>query len=307
MSTLAKRTFSSIILLSLLAGSVFPPFDVRKWVFFVLCSLLGFGASWECCDMLNGPKKFKGLKWFISSALITVMAFTNFQLNRQIQTTDSMLYWPGIFDFALFAFIFWMIVLSTNKDRESLQAAINCFALFFLFAMALKLISWIYYSNTFQEKIPALFLLFILATKSGDIGAYLVGSLCNAISHGRNHKLIPSVSPAKSWEGLCGGLLLSVGVTLAIYTIFDRQRIENEWWWNGCGYFKMTVIGVLLYFGGMVGDLVESSLKRTCGVKDSGHFLPGIGGLFDLVDSLIVNSFVFYFILFFLYKWNPSA
>ena len=286
MSTLAKRTFSSIVLLSLLAGSVFPPFDVRKWIFLVLCSLLGFGASWECCDMLNGPKKFKGLKWFISSALAVIVLFTTLQINRHIQPDMQMDYWFGISDFAMFAFIFWMIVLSTNKDQESLRAAINGFAVFFLFAMALKLICRIYYNNTYQEKIPALFLLFILATKSGDIGAYLVGSLCNAITHGKNHKLVPSISPAKSWEGLCGGLLLSVG---------------DEWWWDGCGYFKMTAIGVLLYFGGMVGDLAESSLKRTCGVKDSGHFLPGIGGLFDLVDSLIINSFVFYFILFFLH------
>ena len=61
----------------------------------------------------------------------------------------------------------------------------------------------------------------------------------------------------------------------------------------------MAVIGVLMFFGGMLGDLAESSLKRTCQVKDSGHFLSGIGGLFDLVDSVIVNSFVFYLILFF--------
>ena len=301
MSTLAKRTFSSVILLALLAGAVFLPFDVRKWFFTVLCALLGFGASWECCEMLNGPKRFKGLKWFISFALVVIVIFTSVQLDRHIQAGASMLYWPGISDLVFFAFIFWIIILSTNKERETLQAAINGFAVFFLFAMALKLISGIYYTNYFPEKVPAMFLLFILATKSGDIGAYLIGSLCNAVSHGRNHKLIPSVSPAKSWEGLIGGILLSVAVTLTIYTIFDRQRIDNEWWWNGCGYFRMTVIGVLLYFGGMVGDLVESSLKRTCGVKDSGHFLPGIGGLFDLVDSLIVNSFVFYFILFFAY------
>jgi phosphatidate cytidylyltransferase len=212
-----------------------------------------------------------------------------------------LLFWPGIsFDLVLFAFIFWMIVLSTNKNQEALRAAINGFAIFFLFSMALKLISGIYYTYNFYGNIPATFLLFILGTKSGDIGAYLVGSLCNTISHGKNHKLVPSISPAKSWEGLVGGLVFSVAVTLAIYTIFSNQRNGYEWW-DGYGYFKMAVIGVLLFFGGMVGDLAESSLKRTCNVKDSGHFLPGIGGLFDLVDSIVVNSFVFYFILFFLH------
>ena len=294
MSTLAKRTFSSIILLSLLAGSVFFDYDIRKWFFTVLCALLGFGASWECLGMLNGPKKFNSLKWFISLALVVVVFFPTFQKRY-------MLFWPGIsFDLALFTFIFWMIVLSTNRNQEALRAATNGFAVFLLFSMALKLISGIYYTYNFYGNIPATFLLFILGTKSGDIGAYLTGSLCNAVTHGKNHKLVPSISPAKSWEGLVGGLVFSVAVTLAIYTIFSNQRNGYEWW-DGYGYFKMTVIGILLFFGGMVGDLAESSLKRTCNVKDSGHFLPGIGGLFDLVDSLIVNSFVFYFILFFLH------
>ena len=62
MSTLDKRTFSTIILLALLAGSVFFDYEIRKWFFTVLCALLGFGASWECFGMLNGPKQFKGLK-----------------------------------------------------------------------------------------------------------------------------------------------------------------------------------------------------------------------------------------------------
>ena len=304
MSTLAKRTFSSIILLSLLAGAVFLPFDVRRWFFTVLCALLGFGASWECCDMLNGPKKFKGIKWFISLGLVVVVIFPLVQTRYLLLSTEI----P--FDIALFTFIFWLTILSTNKDPEALKAAINGFVVFFLFSMALKLIYGIYYTNyifllpfNLEGSIPATFLMFILATKGGDIGAYLVGSLCNKLSHGRNHKLIPSVSPAKSWEGLFGGLAFSIGVTLAIYAIFPDQ------WWSvkGFGYYEMSVIGALLYFGGMVGDLVESSLKRTCGVKDSGHFLPGIGGLFDLVDSLIVNSFVFYFILFFLVAMRPSA
>ena len=294
MSTLAKRTFSTIILLSLLAGSVFFDYDIRKWFFTALCALLGFGASWECLGMLNGPKKFNGLKWFISLALVVVVFFPTFQ-NRYMP------FWPGIsFDLVLFAFLFWMIVLSTNKNQEALRAAINGFAVFLLFSLALKLISGIYYTYNFYGNYPATFLLFILVTKGGDIGAYLTGSLCNAIPHGKNHKLVPSISPAKSWEGLVGGLVFSVAITLAIYTIFSNQRNGYEWW-DGYGYFKMTVIGVLLFFGGMVGDLAESSLKRTCEVKDSGHFLPGIGGLFDLVDSLIINSFVFYFILFFLH------
>ena len=294
MSTLLKRTFSTIILLSLLAGSVFLPYEYRTWFFTVLCSLLGFGAAWECCDMLNGPTKFGALKWFVSLALVAVVLFPLVQRRY-------MLFWPGIsFDMVLFALLFWMMVLSSNKNPEALRAVLNITAVFFLFSTALKLISGIYYTYNVPGKVPATFLLFILGTKSGDIGAYLVGSLCNAVSHGKNHKLVPSISPAKSWEGLAGGLVLCVAVCLSLYAIFSGGKY-GEQWWEGFGYGKMAVIGVILFFGGMVGDLAESSLKRTCQVKDSGHFLPGIGGLFDLVDSLIVNSFVFYIILFCLF------
>ena len=292
MSTLMKRTFSTIILLSLLAGSVFLPYQYRAWFFTVLCSLLGFGAAWECCDMLNGPKKFGGLKWFVSLSLVAVVLFPLVQKRY-------MPFWPGIsFDVVVFAFMAWMVVLASNKNPDALRAVLNTTAVFFLFSTALKLISGIYYTLNVAGSIPATFLLFILGTKSGDIGAYLTGSLCNAISHGKNHKLVPAISPAKSWEGLFGGLIFSIGISVGIYAIFSGGRNGVEWW-DGFGYWRMAVIGVLMFFGGMLGDLAESSLKRTCQVKDSGHFLPGIGGLFDLVDSLIVNSFVFYLILFF--------
>jgi len=208
-------------------------------------------------------------------------------------------FWPGIsFDVVVFAFMAWMVVLASNKNPDALRAVLNTTAVFFLFSTALKLISGIYYTLNVAGSIPATFLLFILGTKSGDIGAYLTGSLCNAISHGKNHKLVPAISPAKSWEGLFGGLIFSIGISVGIYAIFSGGRNGVEWW-DGFGYWRMAVIGVLMFFGGMLGDLAESSLKRTCQVKDSGHFLPGIGGLFDLVDSLIVNSFVFYLILFF--------
>ena len=79
MSTLVKRTFSSIVLLSLLAGAVFLDFDIRRWFFTALCALLGFGASWECLGMLNGQKQFKGLRWFVSLALVAVVIFPIFQ------------------------------------------------------------------------------------------------------------------------------------------------------------------------------------------------------------------------------------
>ena len=136
-----------------------------------------------------------------------------------------------------------------------------------------------------------LFLDLILGTKIGDIGAYVVGSLSNKITGGRNHKLIPSISPGKSWEGLIGGLLISIGFAFALFPAVTHHEFP---------VWVPVIPGVLLFFFGAAGDLAESSLKRICGVKDSGRILPGIGGVLDLVDSLMINAPVFVVMMYFL-------
>ena len=122
-----------------------------------------------------------------------------------------------------------------------------------------------------------------------DSGAYIVGSLM-AKRKGGNHKMFPRVSPAKSWEGLIGGFVFDV---IAGYVFF---RIG----WMG----DMTLMNSLLFalaggVFGTLGDLMESLFKRTLGVKDSGKFMPGHGGVLDRFDSLLLAVPVTYF--FFVY------
>lgn len=122
-----------------------------------------------------------------------------------------------------------------------------------------------------------------------DSGAYIVGSLM-AKRKGGNHKMFPRVSPAKSWEGLIGGFVFDL---IAGYVFF---RIG----WMG----DMTLMNSLLFalaggVFGTLGDLMESLFKRTLGVKDSGKFMPGHGGVLDRFDSLLFAVPVTYF--FFVY------
>ena len=122
-----------------------------------------------------------------------------------------------------------------------------------------------------------------------DSGAYIVGSLM-AKRKGGNHKMFPRVSPAKSWEGLIGGFVFDL---IAGYVFF---RIG----WMG----DMTLSNSLLFalaggVFGTLGDLMESLFKRTLGVKDSGKFMPGHGGVLDRFDSLLLAVPVTYF--FFVY------
>ena len=122
-----------------------------------------------------------------------------------------------------------------------------------------------------------------------DSGAYIVGSLM-AKRRGGNHKMFPRVSPAKSWEGLIGGFVFDL---IAGYVFF---RVG----WMG----DMTLSNSLLFalaggVFGTLGDLMESLFKRTLGVKDSGKFMPGHGGVLDRFDSLLLAVPVTYF--FFVY------
>ena len=130
-----------------------------------------------------------------------------------------------------------------------------------------------------------LILYFILMTKIGDIGAYVTGTLSNKILKGGNHKMIPSVSPGKSWEGMVGGLIITIlfGLLLNKFCMVYTSPVLN------------VAASVLFFFGGMVGDLAESSFKRACSIKDSGHIFPGIGGIYDLVDSLFMTAPLFLF------------
>ena len=118
-----------------------------------------------------------------------------------------------------------------------------------------------------------------------DSGAYIVGSLM-AKRKGSNHKMFPRVSPAKSWEGLIGGFVFDL---IAGYVFF---RVG----WMG----DMTLMNSLLFalaggVFGTLGDLMESLFKRTLGVKDSGKFMPGHGGVLDRFDSLLLAVPVTYF------------
>ena len=136
---------------------------------------------------------------------------------------------------------------------------------------------------------PILFFM-ILVTKIADTGAFAAGSW-TAKRPGGNHKLIPLVSPKKSWEGLIGGTVASVVTGLICYFCWPGSVSINGV--KLFGIAEVIVIGILASVIGLLGDLAESALKRAAGAKDSGH-LPGIGGILDTLDSLIFVSPLFY-------------
>ena len=116
---------------------------------------------------------------------------------------------------------------------------------------------------------------------ASDVGAYFAGTALG------RHKLAPHVSPGKSWEGAVAGGLAATA-TWMIARFFIHGSVSLLWF---------TIVGVGVAVAAIVGDLVESRIKREAGAKDSGDLLPGHGGFLDRFDSVIAASVVAYYLL----------
>lgn len=126
-----------------------------------------------------------------------------------------------------------------------------------------------------QDSGPLRVLAFILLTVASDTGAYFSG-----IIFGR-HPMAPNISPAKTWEGFAGGLGLQIAMGALVFTYFFEAAL-----WQG------LAAGALLTVTAVLGDLLESAIKRDAGIKDMSGILPGHGGVLDRLDSLIPNALV---------------
>ena len=120
---------------------------------------------------------------------------------------------------------------------------------------------------------------FFLIVMGADTGAYFVGKNLG------KHKLVPKISPGKTWEGVIGGIILSsIFAAAATYTFFPELR-----------YSASIPLAIIMTVIGVLGDLAESAMKRGAGAKDAANILPGHGGLLDRLDSLLFNAPLLYY------------
>ena len=277
-----SRLGSTALLLALLGVSVFASNIYRQNTFYVLLVFLTFVLTKEICALLKNIQ-MQTLETFLPYFL----SFCTMICGLQIFYPTNLIIVIILFFFFIFLFLgFWGMVLFARNSAESIRKLFNTLTAGMFIMIPVVMIIMIYTLGEGMNKTVGfniLFLFFILVTKVGDIGAYVVGSLSNKLMKGGNHKMIPSISPGKSWEGMAGGWLFTILLCVCFY--YYKGLIPSLW--------AAAVLGTLFYFVGMAGDLAESSMKRSANLKNSGQIVPGIGGVFDLVDSLLMTAPLF--------------
>ena len=129
-------------------------------------------------------------------------------------------------------------------------------------------------------------MLLVVVTKFTDMGAYLIGSTLG------RHKMIPRISPKKTWEGTAGGIAFAVGG--AVMCLYWPRQLSTGIRASGMNLTHALTLGLLLGTAAVIGDLAESLIKREAGVKDSSTILPGHGGALDMLDSFLFTAPLLY-------------
>ncbi|MDR3285834.1 MAG: phosphatidate cytidylyltransferase [Prevotellaceae bacterium] len=119
-------------------------------------------------------------------------------------------------------------------------------------------------------------LAFFILIWANDVGAYCFGML---LGQNGKHKLFPRISPKKSWEGFIGGIITAVVASILVSKFMFYSENMHHW----------IIIAIITSVFGTFGDLVESMLKRSVGVKDSGKIIPGHGGILDRFDAVLLS------------------
>jgi phosphatidate cytidylyltransferase len=262
-----KRTVTSI---SLILVTVLSIFVLPVWTFGMTASLF-IGLGLYEFFRLSGAKKIFPLS-FAYIGIFSGMLLPH--ITYFYRPTGGI--WEMVFFIIILIALF--IIHFTRKDSQNAVnlIAVTLFAIFYIgwfFTFLVKI--------RFLEDGHKLVAYLLLVTKSGDIGAYLIGS-----KFGR-HKLIPRISPNKSVEGAIGGFIFSIACAI----ILGRYYIS----WMSFSF--ILVSGTLIGVFAQLGDLAESLIKRDYEVKDSSVLLPGLGGMLDLIDSILFAAPVFYICL----------
>lgn len=271
---LIQRLLAALVLIPIvIAGLFFLSISNFAIVMLVIFAL----SSWEWAQFLHFTTKR-------SKSIFTILLTT---LAAIIYYLPSYVYLPiNIFEIILLSSIAWwsvalVLVLSYPKSVKLWGTSFfnKLFFAFFtlmpFFIAMIQLRQMNYGLNSYEG---AYWLLYILVLVwATDSGAYFAGRLWG------KHKLAPSVSPGKTIEGLMGGVASSIIIGLLVY----YSHFFNA------PFYPFMISSVVAIFASVLGDLTESMFKREANIKDSGHLIPGHGGILDRIDSLTAAMPIF--------------
>lgn len=288
-----RRTFSTLLLWAMVAAVFVSHWS---WAYLGLVSLLAVLSCIEYFRMLNAAR----VACFPGFGMVLAVAYSVGLHTFHLRGSQPPGWLDGLAVFTALAGAFTLQLRRPIRGLESLQGVAFTvlgfvyIAVFFNFAARLLFIT----PDAFETpgrvgELGALLLLWLLAvTKFTDMGAYLTGSLVG------RHKMIPHVSPAKTWEGFAGALFFAQLAACGLPLLFPPLLPVLGGWGHA------IALGFILALLAVVGDLAESVVKRALDAKDSGRVLPGIGGALDLIDSVCFTAPAMYFYL----QWiQPAA
>jgi phosphatidate cytidylyltransferase len=279
-----RRLVSSVVLWTIVLLAMFSQNAIVKNYFFLLIMFLLSGAGLvEFYDLARkiGLPCYKG--WGIFAGLL-LMTATFLYLSGVIAVNVTPAEANDFESTFLIIFVLGLCVRQfvSKSNPEAITAiATTLFGLMYV-PWLLNFIQKINFYPGVEGRFYVLH--FILVTKFSDLGAYVTGSLFG------KHKMIPRISPGKTWEGFAGAVVISTLISIGYARITESELPQMT-------VLHATILGIILSSTAVLGDLIESLFKREAGVKDSGRLFPGIGGILDLMDSLLFNAPLMYLYL----------
>lgn len=266
---LKQRVITAVIMIAIIgAGIVFLPV---KGLAILLGSVVLL-AAWEWSE-LAGLKTLAYKLTFVlmcAALMFALSAYTQLLGNLQVDSLQDIL---GV------ACTWWAIALLWVKSYPASAVLWRSSAVRIAMGFLVLVPAWaaLVYLRLHLHGVVVIFILIALVA-AADIGAYFSGRAWGKA------KLAPNVSPGKSWAGFWGGLACSALFAYACWLLLDDGRMQLR---------VVMAIAVITALASVLGDLVESMIKREQGVKDSGVMLPGHGGMMDRLDSLCAAAPVF--------------
>ena len=235
----------------------------QQYLYYGLITFLLLVGTWECIKIMKFGDGYE--KWVVLPVVLLIFYmfskrffyhdfYFNFRLTEILALSLVLIAVITLFKFTSELYF----------DSGKLIFTVIYVALPFSFALGLP--KYTSYDSKFTLEVIFLFILIW----SSDTFAYLVGKFFG------KHKMAPTISPKKTWEGYAGGVVLTL--VLSYFVEMYQPQLRGNW----------MVVGFLIAAFAPLGDLVESQLKRTFGVKDSGNIIPGHGGVLDRLDSFLI-------------------